>query len=400
MAAPTVHLTHELPPTADLVVIGGGIIGAATAYFAARERLRVVVLERRPLLGTLTTSAATGAFRLQFDNADETALVREGVELYTHFAEATGLDDADLRVRQQGYLWIVTTDEAARRQRELVERQRGWGLRDVEVLDATTLRRRFPYVGGNAVQARFRAGDGWLEPGRLTVGYARASGATFVVDTEAIGLERAGDRVTGVKSSRGVIAAANVLIAAGPFSGVVAAWAGIELPLALVRRQRLLLPDVPEVPQDAPMTIDEETGAHWRPAGDGAHLLWTRPGVPAGPPLDDVPPDDAYAFSVLDPASPGSVARITPFWRDVWARGASSWSLRAGQYDYTPDHRPLLGPTRVGNLAVNCGYSGHGVMSSAGGSRLAVATMLGRLAPEQNPFRADRTFEGRELDLI
>jgi sarcosine oxidase subunit beta len=158
-----------------------------------------------------------------------------------------------------------------------------------------------------------------------------------------------------------------VVIAAGPFSGVVAGMAGVEVPLSLVRRQKLVMPDVPEVPPDAPMTIEEETGAHWRPALRGAYLLWTAPGVPPGPPLEDVPTSADFAFGLLDPASGYSVARISPFWRDVWARQTAHWFLQAGQYDYTPDHRPFLGPTAIPGLYLNCGYSGHGIMASGGG---------------------------------
>src|SRR5687767_16035207 len=87
MSAPTVHFADAPPATADVVVIGGGVIGCATAFFAARAGLRVVVLEHRAALGTLTTSASTGAFRLQFDNPEEIAAVREGVELFDTFAE-------------------------------------------------------------------------------------------------------------------------------------------------------------------------------------------------------------------------------------------------------------------------------------------------------------------------
>src|SRR6186713_3430678 len=95
-APPTVRFTDATPPTADLVVIGGGVIGCATAFFAARAGLRVVVLERHAALGTLTTPVSTGAFRLQFDNPEEIAMVREGVELFDAFADRTGLTGWDL----------------------------------------------------------------------------------------------------------------------------------------------------------------------------------------------------------------------------------------------------------------------------------------------------------------
>ncbi len=115
MSEPTVRFADALPATADVVIIGGGIVGCATAFFAARAGLEVVVLERRAALGTLTTPASTGAFRLQFDNPEEIAAVREGVELFDAFAERTGLADWDLGLRHGGYLFCSLTDATLER---------------------------------------------------------------------------------------------------------------------------------------------------------------------------------------------------------------------------------------------------------------------------------------------
>jgi sarcosine oxidase subunit beta len=400
MAEPSVNLVEAVPHSADLVIVGGGIVGAATAFFAARAGLRSVVIEKRPALCSLTTPASTGAFRAQFDNPEEMALVREGIALFEQFAERTGLPGYDLALRQQGYLWLTTSEAAVARQRDLVARQHTWGLTDVEWLTGDEARYRFPYLAPGIVGARWRAGDGWLDVRRLTMGYAAASGATFVPATAVTGFDLAGGRLRGVQTERGPIATERAVIAAGPFSGQVGTLAGVELPQAQVRRQKLVMPDVPEVPPGAPMTIDEDTGAHWRPALAGAFLLRTVPGVPPGPPLDDVPISADFAFGLLDPASPHAVARLSPFWRDVWARNTSAWFLQAGQYAYTPDHRPYLGPTPVPGLYANCGYSGHGIMASAGGSRLVVDTITGALAPAANPFRLDRPMEARDLDIL
>src|SRR5438309_1705076 len=97
-----------LPRTADLVVIGGGVVGAATAFWASRAGLRTVLLEKRPQICTLTTPAATGAFRLQFDNEEEMRLVSRSLELFLHFQDITEQREYDLRVRQPGYLWLTT----------------------------------------------------------------------------------------------------------------------------------------------------------------------------------------------------------------------------------------------------------------------------------------------------
>src|SRR6185369_15085607 len=146
--------TTDVPrPTADLVVVGAGVVGCATAFRAARAGLRTVVVDARPRPATLTTPAATGAFRLQFDNAEEIALVREGLELYADFADRAGLPGYDIGLRAQGYLFCARDDAATARQRELVERQQGFGLTDVELLDGDEVRRRFPYVAESVVSA-------------------------------------------------------------------------------------------------------------------------------------------------------------------------------------------------------------------------------------------------------
>jgi sarcosine oxidase subunit beta len=229
---------------------------------------------------------------------------------------------------------------------------------------------------------------------------ASANGALFCLETPATGFRLAGDRVVGVETTRGPISCGQVIVAAGPFSGVVAGWAGLALDLALRIRQKLVMPRLPEVPSDAPMTIDEDTGAHWRPALGGAYLLFTDHETPVGPPLWEVPTSSDFYVELLRPESRHAVARIAPFWRQVWERNHDLWFLMAGQYVYSPDHRPLLGPTPVPGLALNTGYSGHGVMGSAGGSRLAVDATLGLVAPADNPFRVDRPMEERAFDVI
>ena len=173
------------------------------------------------------------------------------------------------------------------------------------------MRRRFPYLAPDVVNARFRQGDGWLEPRRLALELARASGARFDTGVTATGFIQEGDRVRGVTTTAGSVRADWVVVAAGPLSGPVAKLAGLDLPLSTVRRHKLIIPDVPQVPGDAPMTIEFETGAHWRPAGGGAHALWTAP-APAEPPLDEVPTSSAFAFGLLDPRSDHALARIVP----------------------------------------------------------------------------------------
>ncbi len=375
---PQLQIADELPATADVVVIGGGIVGASTAFFATRAGLRVVLLEKRPALCTLTTPVSTGAFRLQFDNPEEIALVREGIELFSHFAEVADLPEYDLRLQKRGYLFCATSDLGVRHQRHFVESLHGWGVSDVELLSGDEARYRFPYLSPDIIQARFRQADGWLDPKRLTLGYARASSATLCLQTPATGFLFSGDRVVGVQTPRGNISCDQVVVATGPFAGPVTALAGLQLDLRPTIRHRLLIPELPVLPADSPMTIHEETAAHWRPAFAGCIALFTDPNTPSGEPLDDVPTSVDFAFNLLNPQSPNSLVRLS----------------------HVSDHRPLLGPSDIQGLVLNVGYSGHGIMASAGGSRLVVDTMLGRIATEANPFRPQREMIERPLDIL
>jgi sarcosine oxidase subunit beta len=398
-----IRYVSTLPRGAELVIIGGGIVGAATAFYAARAGLRPLLLERRPALCSLTTAVAAGGVRLQLETEEQLRLVRESSRLFGEFAEVTRQADYSAGLRRQGYLWLTTGEDGAERQRRLVAEQRGWGVTGVELLSGDEARRVFPFVGPEVVQARFRAEDGLLDPKGVTMGLVAASGAQVAVGCGVVGLrcQDAGGRVTGVETTLGRVSADAVVVAAGPFSGEVARLAGVELPVSTVRRQKLVLPEVPQVPEAAPMTIDDDTGAHWRPAFRGAALLFADPATPPSPPSDDVPLDHRFVFQLLDPSSRVSVGRVTPFWRDVWSVWSASWMLQAGHYTMTPDHRPLIGHTAVEGLLVNSGYSGRGVMAGPAGSRLLADLLSGRTSGGDNPFRPDRRFSGRPgVDIL
>jgi sarcosine oxidase subunit beta len=397
---PALHVVNELPSAADVVVIGGGIVGAATAFFAQRAGLSVVLLEKRPALCTLTTPVSTGAFRLQFDNPEEIALVREGIGVFDTFADITDLPGYDLRIRKQGYLFCATSEAGVQHQRHFVEALHGWGVSDAELMTGDEARYRFPYLSPDIIQARFRGGDGWLDPKRLTLGYARSSGAQICLETPAIGFVLDGERVTGVRTPRGTIACGHAVVATGPFAGPVAAMAGLRLDLRPTIRHKMVIPELPALPMDSPMTIHEETAAHWRPGLQGCYALWTEPDTPAGEPLESVPTTANFAFGLLDPKSPRSLAKLSPIWESVWEEGTVNWLLQAGQYTYTADHRPLLGPSDIPGLVLNVGYSGHGIMASAAGSRLVIDALLGLVPARDNPFRPQREMVERPLDIL
>ena len=204
-------------------------------------------------------------------------------------------------------------------------------------------------------------------------------------------IDAARGRVRGVATAGGTIAADAVVVAAGPFSGRVAATAGVELPVTPLRRHKLEIAPRPAIPLAGPMTIDAVTGAHWRPDGAGGALAaWSQPEEPA-PPLDPVPPDPAFPALVL-----AGIARLSPFWTALAPRlRPADLRLAAGQYTVTPDHNPLIGPVAaVEGLFVNTGYSGHGVMASPGGARLLADLLTGRCDDRDNPYSPQRFAAG------
>jgi sarcosine oxidase subunit beta len=383
-----------MPSGADVVVVGGGVIGAATAFFASRAGLRTLVVERRPALCSLTTAVAGGGYRLQQDNERDYRLVEGSVEILRNFAEITGQRRYDPALRPQGYLWLTRTAEGAERQRTLVDAQRGWGLEDVDLIDGDAARRAFPYLSPDVLQARYRPGDGFIDPKAVAMGFLAGADAGVVRGCGVTGIDPRGDRPVEVRTTLGSVECDAVVIAAGPFSGVVAAMAGMTLPVTAVRRQKLVMPEVPEVPADGPMTIDEDTGAHWRPSYSGATIFFTDPATPPSPPSEEVPLDHSFVFRVLDPASPVALARIAPFWRAVWERASDPWLLQAGQYTMTPDRQPLIGAAGDG-IHVNTGYCGHGVMCAAAGGRHVADVLTGTTAADGNPYRLNRPLDAR-----
>ncbi len=373
----------------DLIVVGGGVIGAASAFFAARAGFKTVLFEKRVALGTLTTSASLAAFRAQFSESENIAMMLDSIEFFENIRERTGLADADIQLVQQGYLFATAASDGLAQASRRVALQRSLGLTDVELWDGDEARHHFPFLSPDVTAASFRGRDGWLSPHELTYCYARGSGAPICLETRVEEILAAGGMVQGVRTNRGTYYAPRVVVAAGPFARRLLQPLDIDLPIVLVRRQRAAVKSHPLIPRGAPMTIDSDTGAHWHPDGQGAVLAWALP-EEAGEPLEVVVPDWDFPAVVLDGA-----ARIAPFWNEVGSHlTRSDLDVRAGQYDMTPDAKPIIGPLAdLQGLYLNCGYSGHGVMASAGGGRILADLLTGKLAPGDNPFRFARFTE-------
>jgi sarcosine oxidase subunit beta len=379
----------ELPTSADVVIVGGGIVGCATAFYATEVGLEAVVLEKGDGLGTLTTAASEECFRAQFDEPENVAMMRESIAVFEGFGDVVRLPGYEIGLRQQGYLFLTAKADAVELLRQRVARQHAMGLDDVEFLTGEETRRRFPFVGSKVLAATYRAKDGWLAAHELVHGFAKGSAAHFVLRTKATGIAVDAQGVSGVHTARGTIDTRCVVVAAGPFSAAVADYVGVSLPLTLLRRQKVILGNVFGVPPDAPMTIDADTGVYWRPEAGGAALGWALP-EPPGEPLDRVPTDWTFPAVALDGA-----ARLVPLWNDVAETlTRENVFLSAGQYTCTPDHKPIIGPCdQVPGLYLNVGFSGHGIMASPGAARLLVDLIVNPAPRTENAFRLDRFAE-------
>ncbi len=373
-----------------VIIVGGGIIGVASAYFLGEAGFQVLLLEREPTLGALTTAASLQAVRAQFTDPVNIAMMKESIAFYEDFNRILDLPGHDIGFHQQGYLFVTSEEAAAARMQERVAYQHAHGLPDVEFLQGDELHQRFPYLAPEARAATFRQKDGWLSAHETLDGFrqaARRYDVTIRTRTEVRQLLTRGERVAGVSTAAGEdLEADAVLLAAGPFTAQLARTVDVELPLQPVRRHRVVIGSHERIPHDGAMTIDEDTGAHWRPEGPGAALAWAEPEDPS-PPQRHVSPDPHFTFRVME-----GVYRLNPFWLEVAETlKRDNVFLHAGQYTVTPDHNPVIGPVneRPG-LWVISGFSGHGVMATPASARLLADLMSGALDPDGNPYALDR----------
>jgi sarcosine oxidase subunit beta len=301
-----------------------------------------------------------------------------------------GIPGYDISLRHQGYLFVTNDPAMLDSLKAAVAKHHSLGVTDSEFLDHDELLARFPYLSERVVGATFRQRDGWLSSHEATQGFAKGSSAHFLVSTKATGILKDSQGVCGVETNRGTIATRTVVNAAGPFAGVVGRMAGVDLPLEPVRRQKVFISPKPSIPQDAPLTIDLVEDAYWRPETGGAYIAWVDPDEPAGEPAEELPTDWDYAAIVLE-----KLVRLTPFWAEI-AATLKSEDLHpsAGQYVYTPDEQPLIGPLpELPGFYVNCGYWA-GVMLSPEAGRRVARLVTGEMQPQDNALRPTRYAEG------
>jgi sarcosine oxidase subunit beta len=360
----------------NVVVVGGGIVGVASAYYLA-ERGADVTLFEKGSLGAGSTERSAGGIRAQFSTAVNVDLSLASMAVWERFEAEFGVDIA---YRRPGYLFLARTDETAERFRETVRMQNDRGVPS-EVLDPATARERCPGLREEAfVAATYSPTDGFADPGLALRGYsgaADAAGVTIRTKTPVTDVHRSAGRVVGVEADGERVDADYVVNAAGAWSARIAEMAGVDLPVAPRRRQVLVVDPETEIPESVPLTIDLETGSYFRPERDGAALVG---GHFSGEDPDADP--DRYGESVdLDWAATAierAADVATYFGPD--SRIRRGW---AGLYAVTPDHHPIVEETLPGLLTAT-GFSGHGFQHAP-----ATGQVVAELAFDGEPSLVD-----------
>jgi sarcosine oxidase subunit beta len=353
------------PGTADAVVVGGGTVGAWCAYFLRRSGLaRVVLLEKRTL-GQGASSRAAGVVRTQGGTPWAVQLGEWSRKFYLRQHDELGIDSG---FSQQGYLLPCFTpaDVAAARERMAMQNAEGLSVRWLEPAELDELNPTM--APGRTLGGTFCAEDGYLTPPRNVTAYAVALATSGVQVREHVaftGLSTEGDRVTGVQTSAGPIAAPIVVLTGGPELAEVGKLAGIRIPAAGVRHQVAVTQAHPDLrPARLPMVFDLSAGLYWRPEEGGLLFGMSNP---AEPPGEASCIDEPYLALMRE-----RLAELVPVTAGLGLR-----KIWAATIDYTPDHLPIIGPAAGPDQI----YNGATVVS-AGGAGMMWGPAVARAAAD------------------
>jgi sarcosine oxidase, subunit beta len=338
-----------------IVVAGAGAMGASIAYHLALAGADEVVLAERHSVAAGASGKAMGGIRQQFSTEAEVLLARESIRFFEDLGPPF--------FHQVGYLFIATSEpglEALAARREV---QQGLGV-PVEALGPDAASELVPgLVVDDVLGGSYCASDGTADPAAVTRELVRRAVELGVELREGTAAQELDSHV--------------VVVACGARSAEVGAALGVELPVRPLARQLLLTSPLPGLPERLPMTVESETGFHFRRRGDALVLA-----------MPDATPrwgfDESVDESVYDDRRKRLAHRFTPA---AEARIERGW---AGLYDMTPDAHPVIGPVAEGVYAA-CGFSGHGFMQSpAVGKAVAEELLTGSSTLDLSPYRLDR----------
>ncbi len=343
-------MTVDLPRSAEIIVIGGGVMGVSTAYHLAKAGAKdVLLLEREEFFGLGATGRCAGGIRYQFGTEINVQLSIVSLAMIERFAEELGQDPI---YRKCGYLFVLTNekDEEAFRQNVAMQERLGVGT---QWWSGDDVRKRLPMMCfEDALAGTFNPRDGLADPNSIVMGYVnrgRALGARFVTDVSVQDIQVEGNRVRAVHTDAGVVECDHLVNTAGPWAAEVGAMAGLDIPITPLRRQWVSTTALPELPSDFPFVIDFAQSLYFHPEGEGVLTGMSNPHE-----------------------TPGFNQEIDPEWelialeaamkRMPMLEQAGRQSRLAGLYENTPDAHPIFGSTPVDGFWLAAGFSGHGFM--------------------------------------
>ncbi len=352
--------------TADVVIVGGGCMGASTAYhLAERGAERILLLEREQFLGMGSTGRNAGGVRYQFSTDVNIQLSLYSVNIIANFEELFGISAS---YKPIGYLFLLSSEVEVAIFRANIERQRRLGVRDVRFLEVSDIERMVPLVNlEGVVGGSFCPHDGLADPNSVTQGFASAArrlGAEIETEVTVTGIRVEGGCVTAVETDRGVVATPAVVNCAGPWASKIGRMAGVDVPIVPLRRQFFMTGPLPQVDRHHPFTIDFATTFYFHPEGAG---------VLAGMANQEEKPAETYAIDeefhhkTLEQA----VKRLPLL------EHAHIIKQMAGLYEVTPDAHPILAHSRdVRGFYVAAGFSGHGFQHSPAAGKVMSEIIL------------------------
>jgi sarcosine oxidase subunit beta len=362
--------------TADVVIIGGGIVGASIAWHLTEAGCNnVLILERESHQGKGSTGKSMGGVRAQFATRPNIQMSLYSIPFYAAFQERLGQPS---EYRAQGYLFVATKPAHLEYLRTNQALQKSLGLKPVSMVTREDIVERVPQLRSDDILGgSFCATDGFVDPYSVMVGFTTVAcerGAKLWRSAEVTAIRR--DSGTfAVETSRGPVSTKTVVNAAGAWAREVAAMAGVDLPVEPLRR--MLVPTEPfdGVSHAIPMVIDMTNGFHFRPESLGFLLAWNDPEETPGFKTDFVP---SFIEKILERA-----ADRVPCFENLAINPKRAW---AGLYEMSPDHHSILGPApEVEGFYCANGFSGHGVMHApATGKILADLITTGKTSVVDN----------------
>jgi sarcosine oxidase subunit beta len=354
--------------TADIVIIGGGIIGVSIAYYLAQRKARNVVLLEKRMLGEGSTAKCAGGIRAQFSTEINIRFSLESFKTWNHFEELTGVD---LGFKKVGYLFLAMTEEEWAIFKSNADLQHRFGI-PVELLNPEEIHYRWPYLKVDDLQGgAFCAWEGYAGPYEALTGFAkgaRQGGVKIYEGTEVQAIHQEGTKVVAVRTSRGDVLSPIVVNAAGPYAGEVGKMAGMGVPVQPYRRQLFFTAPFPWISNPIPLVIDFHRGWYFRREG---------PGLLLSGPKDPFPSFNTNVdYEGMVEAAENSIYRVPLLEKAQINRG---W---AGSYEISPDNHAILGETpEVKGLFLANGFSGHGFQHSP-----AVGRVMADLILSEPPF--------------